>query len=62
MLKSNKLGKATTLAAGSVLAAALAVLILWEAKPAEATFPGANGKIAFESDGEIRTMNPDGTD
>ena len=30
-------------------------------KTADATFPGANGKIAFVRDGDIWTMNPDGT-
>src|SRR5215211_7250097 len=57
-------------------AAALAVglLLLVKTKPAEATFPGGNGKIAFVSarstgagvdnptgDWEIFTMKPDGT-
>jgi hypothetical protein len=31
------------------------------AAPADATFPGANGKIAFERFGDIWTMNSDGT-
>lgn len=30
--------------------------------PAEASFSGANGRIAFERDGGIWTINPDGTD
>jgi Tol biopolymer transport system component len=30
-------------------------------KPAEATFPGFNGKIAFSSGQKIYTINPDGT-
>ena len=41
--------------------AAVGVLGLVEVLPAEATFPGKNGKIAFQSDGggnyEIYTMN-----
>jgi dipeptidyl aminopeptidase/acylaminoacyl peptidase len=32
------------------------------AAPAQATFPGANGRIAFERGNDIWTMNPDGTD
>jgi Tol biopolymer transport system component len=48
MLKSDGLRRATTTAAGLVLAAALAVVVLlWGEGPAEAAFPGANGKIAF---------------
>lgn len=31
------------------------------AGPAQAAFPGANGKIVFTRDAEIYTMNPDGT-
>lgn len=55
-------------------AVAAGVLALVGTKPAEAAFPGVNGKIAFassrttgagvinpESDSEIFTMNPDGT-
>ena len=30
--------------------------------PAHATFPGANGKIAFARSGNIYTVNPDGSD
>jgi Tol biopolymer transport system component len=64
MLRSDGL-RVTTIAAVAVLAALVAVLVLWGAGLAEAAFPGDNGKIAFESerDGnmEIYTMNPDGT-
>ena len=53
---------------GAIALAALAavgVLGLVEVRPAEATFPGKNGKIAFQSDRggsyEIYTMNRNGT-
>jgi Tol biopolymer transport system component len=49
-----------TLALGLALAAALAFAV-----PAQATFPGANGKIAYSSCGSddcgVFTMNPDGS-
>jgi Tol biopolymer transport system component len=51
---------------GVLLAVGLLRLILLavEAEPAEATFAGKNGKIAFQSDGggsyEIYTMNRNG--
>jgi Tol biopolymer transport system component len=35
--------------------------ILVGATPAQAIVPGANGRIVFESSGEIFTMNPDGS-
>src|SRR6266849_11186193 len=40
----------------------LVALLLSVAPPAHATFPGKNGRIAFRQDGEIFTMNPDGSD
>jgi WD40 repeat protein len=43
-----------------VLAALLAALV--GPASAQATFPGANGKIAFVRGGDIWTMDPDGTD
>src|SRR6266404_2737881 len=50
----------------ALVLATAAVLALWSAASATATFPGANGKIAFVSvrDGnqEIYVMNADGTD
>jgi hypothetical protein len=39
----------------------LAASVLVFPAAAEAAFPGANGKIAFVRDGDIRTMNPDGS-
>lgn len=40
----------------------LAALLLLTTMSAHATFPGKNGRIAFVQDGEIFTMNPDGSD
>jgi Tol biopolymer transport system component len=40
----------------------LGALSFLTAIPAHATFPGTNGKIAFIQDGEVFTMNPDGSD
>jgi Tol biopolymer transport system component len=51
--------------AGMLLAVVMAVLLLTlvaAEKPAEAAFPGKNGKIAFVRDGGIWTVNPDGSD
>jgi Tol biopolymer transport system component len=31
-------------------------------RPAQAAFPGGNGRIVFDSDSDIVTVNPDGTD
>jgi Tol biopolymer transport system component len=42
-----------------VLAALLVTLV--SPASAQATFPGANGKIAFSRGGDIWTMDPDGT-
>jgi hypothetical protein len=55
--------RATARVAGALLLAALALLALAWLGPstAQATFPGENGKIAFERDGAIRAVNPDGT-
>jgi TolB protein len=55
-------------AAGTLVAVGLLVLIMMivEARPAEATFPGKNGKIAFVRvgalDSHIFTINPDGSE
>ena len=40
--------------------ASLASLVAFE-EPARATFPGENGKIAFQSSGNIYVVNPDGS-
>lgn len=63
MLKTDQL-KVFAVIAATVLA--LSLLALVAAQPAEAAFPGKNGKIAFVSNrdagaGEIYTMKPDGT-
>jgi hypothetical protein len=42
--------RVTTIATAAVLAALVAVVVLLGAEPAEATFPGANGLIAYEAD------------
>jgi Tol biopolymer transport system component len=47
------------LVAAVLLACAAALLALSE--KAEATFPGKNGKIAYESNGVIYTINPNGS-
>src|SRR5712691_4851615 len=52
---------------GMVLALTLTMGLLAAATPALATFPGADGRIAFGSrryggTGNIFTMNPDGSD
>jgi hypothetical protein len=43
------------------LAAVAAATLLWTAAPAEATFPGQNGKIVFSGCPGICVMNPDGS-
>jgi Tol biopolymer transport system component len=50
--------RAGALAAGLALATGAALVA---APAALATFPGANGKIAFVRDGDIWSVNPDGT-
>ena len=51
--------------AALAVVASLLVVLTQAARPAEAAFPGANGKIVFQStrdgNGEIYIMNPDGT-
>ena len=48
-----------TLAAAVLVACAVALLAV--SGEAEATFPGKNGKIAYNSGGVIYTINPDGS-
>jgi Tol biopolymer transport system component len=48
-----------TLVAAVLMACAAAVVVVSE--EAEATFPGKNGRIAYESNGVIYTINPDGS-
>jgi Tol biopolymer transport system component len=63
MLKVNHFRVSALIVVAAALAAG--VLVLVGSRPAEAAFPGANGKIAFSSgrdgDYEIFAMNPDGT-
>jgi tricorn protease-like protein len=40
---------------------ACAVVVLVVSEKAESTFPGKNGRIAYESNGEIYTINPNGS-
>jgi Tol biopolymer transport system component len=44
-----------------IIAVTLAMATALLASAAEATFPGPNGKIAFERGGNIWVMNPNGT-
>jgi Tol biopolymer transport system component len=48
-----------TLAAAVLVACAVALLAV--SKEAEATFPGKNGRIGYNSNGVIYTINPDGS-
>lgn len=57
IITANRI-KAFTL--GLMLLAATLCVLLVNAKPAEAAFPGKNGRIAFGKDGDIWTMNSDG--
>lgn len=62
MMKTNHLKLFTAMAA---VALALCLLALVVARPADAAFPGKNGKIAFVSNrdagaGEIYTISPTG--
>src|SRR3954463_4020262 len=45
----------------ALAAIALAALFSWAAAPAQAAFPGANGRLAFDSAGNIYTVKADGT-
>jgi pimeloyl-ACP methyl ester carboxylesterase len=58
---SGRPGRRRGLSALVALAVAVAVMSLIVA-PAEAAFPGANGKLAFARAGHIWTVNPDGSD
>jgi hypothetical protein len=64
MAKTDRLGP---LAAVVGLLAAVGLLIVlmmlvFEVKPAKATFPGKNGRIAYERNiFELYTINPDGS-
>ena len=44
------------------IAVFVAVVIFTSLIPAHASFPGKNGRIVFIQDGEVFTMNSDGTD
>jgi Tol biopolymer transport system component len=55
----RKLYLPALIVAAVLLACAVVVLALSE--KAEATFPGKNGRIAYESNGVIYTINSDGS-
>jgi len=61
--KTNHLG-ALAAAVGALVAVGLLLLMLVDVRPAEATFPGKPGKIAYEgndgNDAEIYTIKPNG--
>ncbi len=61
MFKSEKL-RITTIAAAALLALLVATLVLLGARPAEAAFPGANGKITFSSNRSIVPSDLSSTD
>jgi Tol biopolymer transport system component len=48
-----------TLPAAVLLACAVALLVV--SRQSEVTFPGKNGRITYESNGVIYTINPDGS-
>jgi len=52
--------KVVLVAAGAILATCLLAMV-GRAIPAEAIFPGENGRIVFANNENIFTMNPDGT-
>src|SRR5215207_11097588 len=65
MAKINRLGPLAAVV-GLLAAVGLLVLMVVEAQPAEAIFPGKNGKIAYVTltaprGEEIYTINPDGS-
>ncbi len=64
MMGQTMMVKRTLLLLTAMVAALAACLLALGtmAKPAEAAFPGNNGKIAFERNGEVYTMYPDGSD
>jgi TolB protein len=66
MAKTNRLGALAAVGAATLVAVGLLVLVMLvlELRPAEATFPGQNGKIAYVGwdghDREIYTIDPGG--
>src|SRR5215204_2685611 len=63
-VRINHLGGALLAVAAAGLLAAVGLVMVLYAQPAEATFPGKPGKIAYEGydgqDYEIYSINPDG--
>ena len=47
---------------GLILALAVSAVLIGSQRQARSVRPAANGRIAFVSEGDIYTANPDGTD
>lgn len=52
---------AALVAAAVVAVAILMATLVAVSEPAQAAFPGKNGRLAFVNDGEIYTIRPNGT-
>ena len=54
--------RATGVLVAAVMLAMILLIVVVGARPADAAFPGKNGKIAFTKGSGIFTMNPDGSE
>jgi Tol biopolymer transport system component len=59
MLRNEGLRRATAIAT-ALLVALVVMLVMWEARPAEAAFPGTPGAIVFTKNLQIYRMDADG--